>query len=84
MITSLFIRGRQKEILPQKRKKQCNPRAEIEVVWPQAKECQQPLELEKLRNKFSPLASKGNVALLTAWFKSSDTDFRLLASRIVN
>ena len=56
--------------------------AETEAVGPEAKEFQQPLEIDKM-NKFSSLTSRGNVALLIPWLQSSDTDFRLLASRIV-
>ena len=66
-------------------KRWCGDRAErdlkmlalkIKVMWPQAKECWQPSEVG-----FSPSTSRGSTALPTPWCWSSETDFRLLASR---
>lgn len=56
-------------------------KAEIEGMWPKARECQQPQELEETKNGFSSRASGRSAAILIPGFQSSDTDFKLLASR---
>jgi len=53
------------------------------VMWPQAKECQEPSGAGKARNKFSLKASRGSMTLPTPWSWPRYTDLELLASKTV-
>ena len=57
--------------------------AEFGVMWPQAKECQEPSGAGKARNKFSLKASRGSMTLPTPWSWPRYTDLELLASKTV-
>ena len=58
--------------------------AGIGLVWPLAKECQQPLGGKKEKNKFFSWASRNDQILLTLWFRPHEAHLALLISRSVN
>lgn len=74
----VLIRERGERFEAQTHRKECyvKMKAEIEVMLPQAKECQEPLEAEKGKEQLSPRASTG--ARLC-----QHPSFRLLVSRTV-
>ena len=54
--------------------------AGIGLVWPLAKECQQPLGGKKEKNKFFSWASRNDQILLTLWFRPHEAHLALLIS----
>ena len=56
--------------------------AEIRVMWPQAQECWQPPEARGKEWTF-PRAFRGMVVLQTLWFSFTETDYGVLASRVM-
>lgn len=58
-------------------------KAEIGVIWPEAKECQLPGEAGRGKGWVLPWSRQKEPALLTPWFEPSGTHFRLMTPRTV-
>lgn len=80
---SVLVKERQRKVWHSDRRGEGNVITKAEVEASRHMECQQPPKLEKARKSLPPRKARGSRTLLTFWFCSSDTDFRLLACRIV-
>ena len=62
----------------------CEREAEMKVMQPQVKECEQTPDDGRNKEEILPGASEESAALPTRCSQPSDTDFRLLTSRTVS